>query len=43
MIFITLKIVQAIINPWRTLATITSTVVAKEVNKANILSIPVTI
>jgi len=36
-----MKIAQAIINPCRTLATITRIVVAKEVNKANILSIAV--
>jgi hypothetical protein len=41
MIFTTLKIAQAIINPCRTLATITRTVVAREVNKANILRIAV--
>jgi len=36
-----MKIAQAIINPCRTLATITRTVVAREVNKANILRIVV--
>jgi hypothetical protein len=36
-----MKIAQAIINPCRTLATMTRTVVAKEVNKANILRIAV--
>jgi hypothetical protein len=40
-IFTTMKIAQAIINPCRTLATMTRTVVAREVNKANILRIPV--
>jgi hypothetical protein len=41
MIFTTLKIAQAIINPCRTLETMTMMVVAKEVNKANSLRIAV--
>ena len=36
-----MKIAPAIINPCRTLATMTMMVVAREVNKANILSIAV--
>jgi hypothetical protein len=41
MIFTTLKIVQTIINPCRTLAMITKMVVAREVKRARILRITV--